>query len=358
MTERKPKILFVGPEQGDHLYNWIKPFRDEFEIHTLTLHPDIPVDGVSHHHMKLFFHSRLDFFSCRWQAQKIIDEVKPDIIHAHYLSSYGILLAMLCFKGPKFLSVWGSDVNKSEKSLFLKPICAWAAKHFSYINSPSEHIKDTLKSWGVQENRIEVYQYGILTEQILPKIQSPDKRIRLVSFRDWAPIYKIDYIVESFNKFLQESPVDIELHLYGRRTKEQEAHILGLVEQCPQPHKIIVHPFTRREHLMEKLRSMDAFFSVPKMDGMPLSLLEGLYIGLVPLLSDIPANREWMMGTELPWIKDYSYDEFKAAMNYVITQRHRFEILKHKEKVSKYADFNKNIALLRSRYLSFIEKAP
>jgi UDP-N-acetylglucosamine:LPS N-acetylglucosamine transferase len=39
---------------------------------------------------------------------KVIRNFKPDIVHAHYATSYGLLGALCGFK-PFVLSVWGSD---------------------------------------------------------------------------------------------------------------------------------------------------------------------------------------------------------------------------------------------------------
>ena len=41
--------------------------------------------------------------------KKTIKDFKPNILHAHYASSYGILGYLIKFK-PFILSVWGSDI--------------------------------------------------------------------------------------------------------------------------------------------------------------------------------------------------------------------------------------------------------
>jgi len=42
-------------------------------------------------------------------VKRIIREFKPDILHAHYASSYGLIGALSGFH-PYIVSVWGSDV--------------------------------------------------------------------------------------------------------------------------------------------------------------------------------------------------------------------------------------------------------
>ena len=65
---------------------------------------------------------KLEYLKVLPALKSTIKEYEPDIVHAHYASSYGLLGALTKFH-PYFVSVWGSDVfdfpkeNKLQKQI-------------------------------------------------------------------------------------------------------------------------------------------------------------------------------------------------------------------------------------------------
>ena len=53
--------------------------------------------------------SKINYISSFFPLKKIIKNFNPDLLHAHYASSYGVLAYLIGFK-PYILSVWGSDI--------------------------------------------------------------------------------------------------------------------------------------------------------------------------------------------------------------------------------------------------------
>ncbi len=46
--------------------------------------------------------------------------------------------------------------------------------------------------------------------------------------------------------------------------------------------------------IIELMKSCEIFVSVPSSDASSVSLLEAMALGLFPVVTDIPANREWI----------------------------------------------------------------
>ena len=70
--------------------------------------------------------------------QKVIRTFKPDLIHAHYASSYGLLGALSRFH-PLVTSVWGSDVYDFPKvSVFHKAVLKFNLKRCDQVLSTSK----------------------------------------------------------------------------------------------------------------------------------------------------------------------------------------------------------------------------
>ena len=80
---------------------------------------------------------KLSYFRTISQAKALIKEVNPDIVHAHYASSYGTICSFAC-KRPYYLSVWGSDVYEfPQKSFLHKAILKRSLDKATWIMSTS-----------------------------------------------------------------------------------------------------------------------------------------------------------------------------------------------------------------------------
>ena len=62
--------------------------------------------------------SKLRYLKALPAVKKVIKGYKPDIVHAHYATSYGLLGALSGFH-PLIISVWGSDIFNFPRKSFL-----------------------------------------------------------------------------------------------------------------------------------------------------------------------------------------------------------------------------------------------
>src|SRR5690606_25654391 len=62
--------------------------------------------------------SKITYLFSLFRLKKIIKQFKPDILHAHYATSYGLLGAITGFH-PFIISVWGTDVISFPNVSFL-----------------------------------------------------------------------------------------------------------------------------------------------------------------------------------------------------------------------------------------------
>ncbi|MCV5927571.1 hypothetical protein OFO11_37310, partial [Escherichia coli] len=79
--------------------------------------------------------------------------------------SYGILSSFL--PGKKILSLWGTDINgKATKNKLFRRVACRAMRKYTIINSPALHMTKKINSWGVEQNKIKTFQYGIDTNKL------------------------------------------------------------------------------------------------------------------------------------------------------------------------------------------------
>ena len=69
-----------------------------------------PIEGVTEHVIKGPFNNLyLDFLPRQIKIQKLIKEINPDLIHAHFITKYGFHLPS-GKKYPTIVSAWGDDI--------------------------------------------------------------------------------------------------------------------------------------------------------------------------------------------------------------------------------------------------------
>ncbi len=105
--------------------------------------------------------SKLSYLKSLPKIKKIIKEFKPDILHAHYASSYGILAALTNFH-PMIISVYGSDVfNFPNTNIFSSFVFKFNLSRADRILSTSHIMAEETNKY--TSKKIEVTPFGIDT---------------------------------------------------------------------------------------------------------------------------------------------------------------------------------------------------
>lgn len=358
------KILVLAPVSSGHIQKWLFNSLDDFEIFVFTLHPG--QFSYSHPNLKVFnckriTSTRLDFMLALIPLSRFIKRVKPDLVYSSFLSSYGILGALIKFNGPKLLSTWGTDVNgKPNKYWLVRKLCSFALSKYDWINAPAVHIKRKLISLGAPEEKIEVFQYGIDLDYYFKSKKDFTKRccstLKFISIRNWDDLYNVKNIILSYSKFcLENHNLESTLYVVGRGSHEQQNKLKSLISSMSYGKGgVELLGFLVQDELVSLLNKSDAVISIPSMDGTPLSLLESMYLGLYPIVSDIDANREWLSEESSAIVKFDDLDSIKSgfekSFQKLNVQRDYSYVEVNRSLVVDKADFNKNTLRLKRTF--------
>jgi len=151
--------------------------------------------------------------------KSIINECKPDLIHAHYASSYGLLGALTSYH-PFVLSVWGSDVyDFPKKSLFNKMILKWNLKKADLILSTSNVMAVETKKY--TDKNIEITPFGVDINLFKPKkvkkidcINESD--IVIGTVKTLEPKYGLEFLIRAFKELKDRGHKNIKLLIVGK----------------------------------------------------------------------------------------------------------------------------------------------
>ncbi|WML46865.1 glycosyltransferase [Neobacillus sp. PS3-34] len=107
------KVLLLAPSKSIHTHKWALFYKNKgIDVKVVTF-PDHysaenaeEVDTVQ---LPKLLPGKLSYFSSGFALKKILRQYKPDILHAHYVSSYGLAGALANYH-TYYLSVWGRDI--------------------------------------------------------------------------------------------------------------------------------------------------------------------------------------------------------------------------------------------------------
>lgn len=104
-------ILYLANAASIHTVRWVNAIAETgaYDVQLLSLHP--PTDQL-HAAVTLRIPpvpSLAGYFLNSTYARRLIEDVRPSLVHAHYASGYGTLARVTGFH-PTVLSVWGADI--------------------------------------------------------------------------------------------------------------------------------------------------------------------------------------------------------------------------------------------------------
>jgi glycosyltransferase involved in cell wall biosynthesis len=152
--------------------------------------------------------------------KKLISKYVPDIVHAHFATSYGIMGVLSGFH-PLIISVWGNDVYLFPQRSFLhKRIIQFNLNRADYILSTS-HImaKETSR---YTNKPIVVTPFGV-DLSIFQKRKKEKKNAEIVigTVKTLEDKYGIKYLLEVFELLVRKHK-NLKLLIVGGGTKETE----------------------------------------------------------------------------------------------------------------------------------------
>lgn len=248
-------------------------------------------------HPLLLDATEIDLSLLRWRTPQrlraLIARWSPRVLHAQQANSVGWHAAH-AVRGTGVqlvLTLWGSDVLTLPSR---SPLHRWMVKRAlrgaSAWTADAKVLLDAAQQLAGDAPAIERawIPLGIDTPLAMPEV--PRER-RILSCRLHKPLYRIDAILRAFAKLPERCQLwRLEVAAAGTETNSLRrlATELGVAERVDFTGMLDAPALTR------SYQRAAVFASVPESDGTSVSLLEAMSAGCVPVLSDLPANREWV----------------------------------------------------------------
>ena len=292
------RICFLSLGTFNHIGPYLDYFRDVgHDVIFVSMSPG-PERGIPTYNVGLG--SRYSESEGKWKypismlrARRLIRRLKPDIVHAHYVTSCGVA-ALVCGFHPTVVTAHGSDLTVGIKSRIWRPLLKKVFAFSDCVNVVSLDLADMAKSLGVDPDKIRTLTPGIDTERFaLSRRPQFDRSrpLRLVCTRRLEAVFDHHMIIDALT-VLKEKRIRFEMTFAGdgslRGGLKQRVEEAGLGESVRFAGKL------DNDDLPEVLGRQDVYLSASLWDGASLSLLEAMATGLFPIVSNIKANSTWL----------------------------------------------------------------
>lgn len=292
------KLLFLADGTRTYTQKIIEYFIDKgYEIELITVKP-VKCKGIritvipgcldSDGELKRFWYMR-----SAWRVRKMIRRIKPDILHALYVTNYGFLGA---FSGvhPFILTAYGTDILQTpRKNKLYRLITRVALKRADLIHSVAPHVSEEIVKMKISIQKILTYRYFVDLQKFSCKNSTGAafERYTVLSTRNWDHNANLAIIMQAIPQVLAKKTnvwFIFVCNEESRQRLQQQAAKLNISQH-------IAFPGLQPHHQMQRFyQQADIFISVPFTDGMPYSLLEALACGTFPIVSRIAANEFWI----------------------------------------------------------------
>lgn len=284
------KIALLAPSRSIHTQKWALFYQSQgIDVKVYTFKDHYSEDNaklVPTEILPKVLPGKASYLAAAPALKRMLKEWKPDILHSHFITSYGLLGALVNYKNH-FVSVWGKDIFVSpKKSTLNKKLIEFTLAKATAICSTSRVMA---KETNLYTNRtVEITPFGVDIEQFYPSanMEDIDEKIIVGTVKALEDKYGIADLVRGFALFHKEFP-NSELLITGdgpqRAEYEQIAKDIGIEEVTTFTGKV---PNTEVPQMIRKM-SIFAVPSTEDSESFGVAAVEAMACGIPVVVSNV-----------------------------------------------------------------------
>ncbi len=191
------KVALLGENGSVHIQKWVKAISlyPDVELHVISFNRGVQFENVQYHNLDILLNNKIDYLLNVRNVKKIITKIKPDLVHAHYATSYGYIGSKLNFH-PFIITGWGADIFDSPKNPILKSILIKSFKQADAITVLSKITKKEIQKLTTKE--VSLIPFGVDINKFKKQNNVDDGLIRIGTIRTLTEKYGVEYLVRAF----------------------------------------------------------------------------------------------------------------------------------------------------------------
>lgn len=376
---RQPlKILYLADSRSPHTKRYARFFKDRgHEVHVF----DTSAHRDNLHGIPLHIPRSIDnnastssfgelFIHTVFELNALIDAIRPDILHGHYLSQWCWWGAFSGFQ-PYVTTAWGSDIFLDTRTEFNRRFTGFSLKESALVTADSMDLLNATGALRGNPDGLEYIPFGIDVEFFRPGYDVSELAARLgvsgkkvvLSPRQFKPPANIDIIIKAIPKVMANIPdATFILKTYltdASSASAYEQSLRKLVQELNVQDRVIFLQDMDAAEIPVLYNLADVMVTLRDTDGSACSMLECMACKTPVVASNIESMREWIRDGENGRLVDqHSPDAVADAV---------IELLLDQEKKSRWidagyaqvqgkADYRKNWAEVEDHYYRLLAR--
>jgi len=358
------KVVILASGRSFHATRWASALSKKnievifISINALTRKLDKKIKHIQIGNEKKYY-----YFLSAFRFRKLLKEIKPDIIHSHYASGYGLLgyLSNLFLYIPRITSLYGAEVfdfpNKSFlHAKLLEIICSSSVEVFStsrvmanvfsgqYPNLPSP----TITPFGVDLSIFDPVRF--------PK-KNDSKFISIGLVKKLEKKYGVDVLIEAVSILVKKYKVKVILKVAGDGVEKQ--NLINLAANLDISELISFSGWIDNDDVPEFLSSLDIVVIPSRFESesFGVAAVESLAMRKPTIVSNVGGLPEVVENNISGYvIEKENPDELALKIWEIINDKAgtAFVAREARLRVVKYFDWNNNVNLVVNQYAKII----
>ncbi len=283
------KICYLATAGSIHTAKWANHFsRKGHQVEIISFEPGRELDSdIALHFPGKLWPCGTHYLAHGPEVRRLLQQINPDLVHAHYASGYGTL-GRLCGFHPHIISVWGSDIFEfPRKSLFHRQLVKSNLNSAEKVCSTSQALAAETRKY--YQGPIEITPFGVDCERFCP-LPEPVKSCEefvVGTIKSLQPLYGIEYLIRAFAIIVER---------YSRRRKLRlviagDGHLRPSLEILAR--ELGVKEFTRflgripHSQVPELLNTFSVFVAPSLAESFGVAVLEASACGVPVIVSDV-----------------------------------------------------------------------
>jgi L-malate glycosyltransferase len=281
------KVCLLGNSASIHTQRWAMSLAEQQVDITLLSFENVLIPSINVVYLdrpRVF--GKVGYLTSLSKINKFLKETKPDLLHAHYLSSYGLLGALSNYH-PYVISVWGSDIfHFPNQSLLHRKLVEFSLSKADFVCSTSLIMAKEIKLYN-PEIDINITPFGVDTNTFVPRASTNTIDTLTIGIVKTLEIhYGIDNLICAFS-IVKKKKTSLKLNLLIVGNGSQLRNLQKLVETLNLTESVTFIPAVPHSQVPQYMQLIDIFVVPSLAESFGVAALEASACGLPVIASNV-----------------------------------------------------------------------
>jgi glycosyltransferase involved in cell wall biosynthesis len=288
------KVVILAPANSVHTHRWVEALHRRGHHITLVSQHDPgewrPPTAVRMY--RLPHSGALGYFRNAPRWRRLLRELEPDLVSAHYASGYGTTSAIVGFR-PTLLSVWGTDVFEFP---FASP---WHRALLRFNLRRASRIASTSRIMAARVQRLEpavrpvfVTPFGVDCDRFRPGRPAALPYLTVGTVKTLDQRYGVDLLIRAFARLQQDdaltaTAVASRLRLLLVGTGAELERLRALADEICEPGTVDFAGPARHDDVPSWLARLDVYVAASRYESFGVAVVEASACGVPVVVSDV-----------------------------------------------------------------------